>query len=85
MTRRRSSSRGGGGSCWTSDGRALDREGCLSGEPAEVAATLAGFARAGLRHLTLYVGDPSDPSKLPALTPPMLERSAPLLEAIRAA
>ncbi len=66
-------------------GRALDREGCLSGEPAEVAATLHAFASAGLRHLTLYVGDPSDPSKLPALTPPTLERFGPLLEAIRAA
>ena len=64
---------------------AVDRDGYLTGSPAEVAATVRGFADEGLRHLTLYVGDPEDPSKLPALTPPMLERFGPVLEAIRAA
>jgi len=64
---------------------AVAREGCLSGSPADVAATIRGFADAGLRHVTLYVGDPDDPSKLPALTRPMLERFGVLLEAIRAA
>jgi alkanesulfonate monooxygenase SsuD/methylene tetrahydromethanopterin reductase-like flavin-dependent oxidoreductase (luciferase family) len=63
---------------------ALARDGCLAGDPAEVARTVRGFAAQGLRHLTLYVGESDDPSKLPALTAPMLERFAPVLEAIRA-
>ena len=64
---------------------AVEREGYLAGSPEEVAQTLQSFAGAGLRHVTLYVGDPDDPSKLPALTRPMLDRFGPLLEAIRAA
>ena len=40
---------------------------------------------AGLRHLTLYVGDTDDPSPMPALRRETLERFAPFLEAIRAA
>ena len=64
---------------------AVERDGYLHGAPEEVAATVRAFEDAGLRHLTLYVGDPDDPSKLPALTAPLLERFAPLLEAIRAA
>ena len=66
------------------DGVALPRDGCLSGTPEAVAATVRGFAAAGLRHVTFYVGDPDDPSRLPALTPATLTRFAPLLEAIRA-
>jgi alkanesulfonate monooxygenase SsuD/methylene tetrahydromethanopterin reductase-like flavin-dependent oxidoreductase (luciferase family) len=66
------------------DGRAHAREGYLAGEPERVARTILSFADQGLRHLTMYVGDPDDPSKLPALTQPMLERFVPLLEAIRA-
>ncbi len=66
------------------DGTALERPGCLAGGPDEVAASIRGFAGAGLRHLTLYVGDPDDPSRLPALTTPMLRRLAPVLDAIRA-
>ncbi|MEI7743068.1 MAG: LLM class flavin-dependent oxidoreductase [Chloroflexota bacterium] len=65
------------------DGTAVAREGCLSGTPDEVAATVRGFAASGLRHLTFYIGHPDDPSRLPALVPEMLERFAPLLEAIR--
>ncbi len=65
-------------------GTALARDGCLSGSPAEVAATVRSFADAGLRHLTFYVGAPDDPSRLPALTPETLARFAPVLEAIRA-
>jgi alkanesulfonate monooxygenase SsuD/methylene tetrahydromethanopterin reductase-like flavin-dependent oxidoreductase (luciferase family) len=64
---------------------AIARDGCLAGGPSEVALTIRAFADAGLGHLTLYVGDPDDPSKLPALTRPMLERFGPVLEAIRAA
>ena len=64
---------------------AVERDGYLTGSPAQVAATVRAFADAGLRHLTLYIGDPDDPSRLPALTPPMLERFGPVLEAIRAA
>jgi alkanesulfonate monooxygenase SsuD/methylene tetrahydromethanopterin reductase-like flavin-dependent oxidoreductase (luciferase family) len=67
-----------------SDGVALERPGCLAGTPDEVAATVRGFADAGLRHLTIYVGDPDDPSRNPALTSPMLRRFAPVLEAIHA-
>ncbi len=40
------------------DGTALARDGCLSGSPAEVAATVRGFVEAGLRHVTFYVGAP---------------------------
>jgi alkanesulfonate monooxygenase SsuD/methylene tetrahydromethanopterin reductase-like flavin-dependent oxidoreductase (luciferase family) len=65
-------------------GTALPRDGCLSGTPDEVAATVRGFASAGLRHLTFYVGAPDDPSRNPALTPATLTRFAPLLEAVRA-
>jgi hypothetical protein len=39
---------------------------------------------AGLRHLTLYVGDADDPSPLPALTRATPERFAPFLEVLRA-
>ncbi len=67
------------------DGNALDRDGCLSGSPAEVAATVRGFAEAGLRHMTFHVGAPDDPSRLPALTPATLARFGTVLEAIRAA
>ncbi len=66
-------------------GNALERDGCLSGDPAAVGRTIRGFADAGLRHLTVHVGDPDDPSKLPALTHQMLERFGRVLEAIRAA
>jgi hypothetical protein len=64
---------------------ALPRDGCLAGSPAEVAATVRAFADAGLRHLTIYLGHPDDPSRYPALTREMLERFGPVLEAIRAA
>jgi alkanesulfonate monooxygenase SsuD/methylene tetrahydromethanopterin reductase-like flavin-dependent oxidoreductase (luciferase family) len=67
------------------DGNALERDGCLAGPPDVVAATVRGFAEAGLRHLTVYVGAPDDPSRLPALTTVTLERFARLLEAVRAA
>jgi alkanesulfonate monooxygenase SsuD/methylene tetrahydromethanopterin reductase-like flavin-dependent oxidoreductase (luciferase family) len=66
------------------DGSALVRDGCLAGSPAEVAATVRGFVESGLRHVTFYVGAPDDPSRLPALTPAMLARFAPVLEAVRA-
>ena len=48
---------------------ALPREGCMAGSPEEVAATVRAFADAGLRHLTIYLGHPDDPSRYPALTP----------------
>jgi alkanesulfonate monooxygenase SsuD/methylene tetrahydromethanopterin reductase-like flavin-dependent oxidoreductase (luciferase family) len=66
------------------DGTALARDGCLSGSPAGVAASVRGFVEAGLRHLTFYVGAPDDPSRMPALTPETLARLAPVLEAVRA-
>ena len=64
---------------------AIPRDDCLVGPPEVVAATIRGFADAGLRHLTLYLGHPDDPSRYPALTAEMLDRLPPLLEAIRAA
>ena len=66
------------------DGSALVREGCLSGSPTEVAASVRGFTEAGLRHVTFYIAAPDDPSRLPALTPATLARFASVLEAIRA-
>jgi alkanesulfonate monooxygenase SsuD/methylene tetrahydromethanopterin reductase-like flavin-dependent oxidoreductase (luciferase family) len=66
------------------DGSALARDGCLSGSPSEVAASVRGFVEAGLSHLTIHVGTPDDPSRMPALTPATLTRFAPVLEAIRA-
>jgi alkanesulfonate monooxygenase SsuD/methylene tetrahydromethanopterin reductase-like flavin-dependent oxidoreductase (luciferase family) len=65
-------------------GLALAREGCLTGSPEEVAASVRSFADAGLQHMTFYIGAPDEPSRFPALTPAALERFAPFLEAIRA-
>lgn len=65
------------------DGLALERDGCLAGTPDEVAALVRGFAAGGLRHMTFYIGTPSDPSRFPALTPDTLARFAPVLDAIR--
>lgn len=67
------------------DGTAVAREGCLVGSPGEVAATVRGFADAGLAHLTVYVGAPEDRSRMPALTPETLRRFGLVLEAMRAA
>jgi alkanesulfonate monooxygenase SsuD/methylene tetrahydromethanopterin reductase-like flavin-dependent oxidoreductase (luciferase family) len=63
---------------------AVAGEGRLAGSHRDIAATVRGFADAGLRHLTLHVGTPEDPSKYPALTRTALDRLVPLLEAIRA-
>jgi alkanesulfonate monooxygenase SsuD/methylene tetrahydromethanopterin reductase-like flavin-dependent oxidoreductase (luciferase family) len=63
-------------------GLALERDGCLAGTPPEVAEAVHGFAEAGLRHLTVLVAAPDDPSRFPALTPATLERFAPFLAAI---
>jgi alkanesulfonate monooxygenase SsuD/methylene tetrahydromethanopterin reductase-like flavin-dependent oxidoreductase (luciferase family) len=66
-------------------GVAVEKTGCLTGEPAEVGATVRAIADAGVKHLTMYVGEADDPSPLPALTDETLDRFAPFLEAIRAA
>jgi alkanesulfonate monooxygenase SsuD/methylene tetrahydromethanopterin reductase-like flavin-dependent oxidoreductase (luciferase family) len=66
------------------DGEADGRAGWLGGSPEAAAATMRSLHAAGLRHLTLYVGDADDPSPLPALTRGTLERFAQLLEALRA-
>ncbi len=68
-----------------SDGTAEPRPGRLAGSPADVAAALHDIRAAGMRHVTLYVGEAEDTSPLPALTSRVLERFAPFLEAIRAA
>ncbi len=65
------------------DGLAVARDGYLAGTPDDVAATLRSFADGGLEHITLYPGVIGDPSPLPALTAPSLERFAPFLEALR--
>jgi hypothetical protein len=65
------------------DGSAVARDGRLAGSPAEVAATLRAVRAAGVSHVTLYLGDADDPSPLPALTAPVLERFAPILRALQ--
>lgn len=66
------------------DGVAVDKPGCLAGEPPDVAVTVRAVRAAGVEHLTMYVGTADDPSPLPALTDATLGRFAPFLEAIRA-
>jgi alkanesulfonate monooxygenase SsuD/methylene tetrahydromethanopterin reductase-like flavin-dependent oxidoreductase (luciferase family) len=63
-------------------GRAVDRPGWLAGTPGEVASTIRSMGAAGLAHLTLYVGADEDPSPLPALTAPVLDRFAAVMEAL---
>ena len=67
------------------DGRAVDRPGWLAGSSEEVAATLRSMHRAGLRHLTLFLGDADGPSPLPTLTPGGLAWLEPVLEGLRTA
>lgn len=66
------------------DGTAAERPGWIAGAPGGVALVLRAIRAAGVRHLTVYVGDADDPSPTPALTGPVLERFAPFLEALRA-
>jgi len=66
-------------------GMADERPGRLSGSPVEVAESLRAIRAAGVRHVTLYLGDADDPSPLPAVTRAMLERFEPFLAALRAA
>lgn len=66
-----------------SDGTANPRPGWLGGSPEAVGATVRAMHVAGLRHLTLYLGDADDPSPTPALRRDTLERFVPYLEAIR--
>ena len=65
------------------EGNGIVRPGCLAGSSGEMAAVIRGFGDAGLRHLTLSVGTPDDPSRTPALTPEALGRLGPLLRAVR--
>jgi hypothetical protein len=67
------------------NGAAVERPGCIPGDPPAVAAAVAAIHAAGIRHLTMYVGAADDPSPLPALTDETLAMFAPFLEAIRAA
>jgi alkanesulfonate monooxygenase SsuD/methylene tetrahydromethanopterin reductase-like flavin-dependent oxidoreductase (luciferase family) len=66
------------------DGMAEERPGCLGGSPDEVAASLRSMHAAGMRHVTLFVGEHDDPSPLPALTARSLDLFAPFLDALRA-
>jgi alkanesulfonate monooxygenase SsuD/methylene tetrahydromethanopterin reductase-like flavin-dependent oxidoreductase (luciferase family) len=65
-------------------GVAVDKPGCVTGDPAGVASTIAAIHARGIAHLTFYVGAADDPSPLPALTEDTLDRFAPFLEAIKA-
>ena len=80
-TRPRSGSRAGVASRSTTDGVAIEKPGCLVGEPAEVAATVRAIRDVGVEHLTMYAAAADDPSPLPALTEAYLDRFAPFLEA----
>lgn len=66
-------------------GHGTARPGWLSGSPDEMAATMRAMHAGGLAHLTVYVGDADDPSPLPALTGPVLERFGAVLRAMGAA
>ena len=66
------------------DGTAEPRPGWIGGTPDEVGRTLRAIHAAGMRHLTLYVGEADDPSPLPALTAPVLALLVPILERTRA-
>ena len=66
-------------------GNGVARPGWVSGSPAEMAATLAEMASAGLRHIALYVGTDDVRSPMPALTARALERLAPVMAALHAA
>ena len=65
-------------------GTAVARPGWIGGTPDEAAATMRAIHAAGVRHLTLYLGDAGDPSPTPALTATVLERFVPFLDAVRA-
>ena len=66
-------------------GVAVEKPGCIPGDPGAVAATAATIHAAGIAHLTFYIGAADDPSPLPALTDETLAMFGPFLEAIRAA
>jgi alkanesulfonate monooxygenase SsuD/methylene tetrahydromethanopterin reductase-like flavin-dependent oxidoreductase (luciferase family) len=66
-------------------GVAIEKAGCLAGDPSTVAETVRSIRAEGVEHLTFYIGAADDPSPLPALTDEMLDRFGPFLEAIRAA
>ena len=65
-------------------GHGTARKGWLSGSPDEIAATMRAMRAEGLEHLVVYVGDADDPSPLPALTGPVLERFGAVLRAVGA-
>jgi alkanesulfonate monooxygenase SsuD/methylene tetrahydromethanopterin reductase-like flavin-dependent oxidoreductase (luciferase family) len=66
------------------DGRAEARPSWIGGSRDEVVATIRALHDAGLRHLTLYVGEADDSSPLPALTRATLDLFVPVFEALRA-
>jgi alkanesulfonate monooxygenase SsuD/methylene tetrahydromethanopterin reductase-like flavin-dependent oxidoreductase (luciferase family) len=66
------------------DGTAEARPGWIGGSRDEIVATINALHHAGLRHLTLYIGEADDTSPLPALTRATLDLFAPIFEALRA-
>jgi hypothetical protein len=66
------------------DGRAMERPGWIAGPPEQVAATILALGEAGISHVALYVGASDDPSPYPALTAPVLDRFAAVMEALDA-
>ncbi len=62
---------------------APSREGTLTGDDVQVIATLQEMHAAGLRHVTIFNGDPDDTGPFPALTLRALEALAPIVEALQ--
>lgn len=76
---------GWGRIAFTAGGSGAPRDGWVAGSPEQLVGAFRAFAAAGLRHLSLYVGDEDDPSPLPALSARNLERVAALIDAYRTA
>lgn len=60
------------------------RPGSLAGDDVAVIAQLQEMHAAGLRHVTIFTGDPDDAGPFPALTQRALDQLAPIVEALKA-
>ncbi|HET9614857.1 MAG TPA: LLM class flavin-dependent oxidoreductase [Candidatus Limnocylindrales bacterium] len=70
----------------SADGRLdADRADTISGTRDAVAERIAEIAAAGLEHLTCFIGDETDDSAFPALTPGALERLVAIVDRLRSA
>ncbi len=59
------------------------RDGTLPGDDVRVIATLQEMHAAGLRHVTIFAGDPADTNAYPALTSKAIDLLGPIIEALR--